>query len=259
METDGRPRGYAICTEPRSGSSFLGRILASTGALGRPKEYFGRAGVRAEIFRDPEAGLRKLVERASTPNGIYGLKLFTYDADRMAGSRWVERLPGLHFIHLERKDLLGQAISFVRSAQTGRVQSWQTELRPARYDARAIARQLRRVAGDQARWRLYFARRGAAPLHLVYEQIAAEPQAAAAAVAALVGVDPPPRIDESAIDLAILRDDLSEEWRRRFLAERADPNLLSADGIAWPIRSWLRRMRRTLDVLAERRDPRGWP
>jgi|GEM_PF-7091331 len=31
-------RGYAICTEPRAGSFFLGRILQSTGPLGRPKE-----------------------------------------------------------------------------------------------------------------------------------------------------------------------------------------------------------------------------
>ncbi|MGP8122502.1 MAG: Stf0 family sulfotransferase [Xanthobacteraceae bacterium] len=33
-------RGYAICTMPRSGSNFLCQLLASSGCLGRPLEYF---------------------------------------------------------------------------------------------------------------------------------------------------------------------------------------------------------------------------
>jgi len=258
MRTDQRPIGYVICCEPRSGSSFLGRILASTGCLGRPKEYFGYAKVRAEVLRDPEAGMRTLLERAATPNGVYGLKMFSYHFDVMARSGWADRLPNLRYIHLERRDLLDQAISYVRGMQTGRFQSHQPSLRRARYDGRAIARQLNRLALDQARWRRYFARNSIQALPLVYEDVAADPQAAAIAVAALVGI-PPPRIVEAAIDLEVMRDGLSAEWRRRFVAERGDRSRLVTDGLVWPARQWLRRIRQRLDLGAVKRDPRDWP
>ena len=44
-------RGYAICTAPRSGSNFLCQLLAGTGLLGRPLEYFNGPGRR--YFDDP--------------------------------------------------------------------------------------------------------------------------------------------------------------------------------------------------------------
>lgn len=252
-------KGYAICTEPRSGSSFLGRILQSTGALGRPKEYFSRPRVRAEIRRDPEAGFAKLLDRAATPNRVYGLKMFSFHLDVMAGTGWQSRLPGLHYVHLERLDLLGRAISHVRAQQTGQAQSWQPALRPPRYHADAIAREIRVAIRDQARWRDYFERQGIEPLYLEYEEVAADPQAAADAVAALIGVNPAPRIDPAAIDLAILRDEISAEWRGRFVAERGNPGPESPGGQGWPMRGWLRRARDRLDPFTVKRDPRDWP
>ena len=252
-------RGYAICTEPRSGSSFLGRILESTGALGRPKEYFSRARVRAEIWRDPRAGLTKLLERASSANGIYGLKMFSYHVDVLAGTGWQSRLPGLVYVHLERRDLLGRAISSVRAAQSGRAQSWQPKQGLERYDPDAIERQIRIGARDQARWRDYFARTGIEPLYLEYDQVAADPQAAADAVATFVGLDPAPSIDPARIDLAILRDEISAEWRRRFVAERGDVTKLAVGGLGWAVHGWLRYARARLDPFTVRRDNRDWP
>ncbi len=44
--TGGHLAGYAICTEPRSGSSFLKELLASTGLLRRPEEFFNTEHLR---------------------------------------------------------------------------------------------------------------------------------------------------------------------------------------------------------------------
>ena len=44
-------RGYAICTEPRSGSVFLCRLLRSTGVLGKPTEYFNADAVRGVMAK----------------------------------------------------------------------------------------------------------------------------------------------------------------------------------------------------------------
>jgi LPS sulfotransferase NodH len=251
------PSGYVICSEPRSGTSFLGELLESTGALGHPLEFFSWPAVRAEVRRDPERGLARMVERASTPNGIYGLKLFSYQFDVMTGSGWAERLPGLRFVHMERRDLLGQAISYLRAIQTGQYRSTGTPRRPATYDRSAIAAQIAAFATNQARWRRYFARNAIEPLWLVYEEVAADPAAAVAAVARHVGLADAPEPDAGGRALAVQRDALSDEWRRRFAAEAADLTYLDA-GRFGRLRRRLRRARELAWPPPEL-DKKGWP
>jgi LPS sulfotransferase NodH len=217
-------RGYAICTEPRSGSTFLCSALSSTGELGRPTEFFNPVTVRLVVGvddypEDPEQQLALIPKLGATPNGVYGLKIFSREFDAVKSTRWVERLPSLSLIYLERLDLLGQAISHVRAIQTGQwasVASSETE--PA-FDGEAIAAELMRLARAQARWRYFFARNGLPFLHFFYEQIIAGPQEAIQAIAQWVGVSPAPRLDLTSIDkLKIQRDALSEDWRAQFLA-----------------------------------------
>src|ERR1700761_1294565 len=109
-------RGYAICAEPRSGSSLLGQILGSTGLLGRPREYFNAPSFRdsadfPDYPEDAESQLRVITTRGATPNGVYGLKVFSHQFEEVKSLGWPERLPALSFIYLERRDLLGQALS----------------------------------------------------------------------------------------------------------------------------------------------------
>jgi trehalose 2-sulfotransferase len=119
------PRGYAVCTERRSGSIFLCQLLASTGVLGAPTDFFDDVVVKqrgvADYPSDPEAQLAAIPRLGSTPNGVYGLKLFSRHFDAVRHTRWAERLPRLSFIHLTRLDVVGQAISHVRAMQT---QQW---------------------------------------------------------------------------------------------------------------------------------------
>jgi LPS sulfotransferase NodH len=217
--------GYVICTEPRSGSNFLCALLEATGKLGRPREYFSDKRRFLDIERAP--GLfEAMLEEATGPDGIYGLKVFSRQFDLTRRSAWPSRLPGLRFVSLERRDLLGQAISWLRATQTGQFRAGAARSGEARYDARAIARLMARFAGDQARWRLYFARNGIEPLWLTYEEVTADPAAAVAAVAAAVGVGGPLAVNVSAIPTSVQRDLESEVWRDRFVAEAGDVNRL---------------------------------
>jgi len=224
-------RGYAICTERRSGSVFLCRLLRSTGVLGLPNEFFDANTIRGggelpDYPTDPEAQVGQIPTVAATPNGVYGLKLFSHEFDLTKSTRWTERLPGLSFIYLERRDLLGQALSHVRAQQT---QQW-VSFRPAQaepvYDAARINEVLALLARAQARWRYYFARNGIPVLHLVYEHIVQAPQETVEAVGRLIGLSETPKVDLDQLgDLAIQRDALSEEWRARFVAEARDLSL----------------------------------
>lgn len=222
-------RGYAICTEQRSGSSYLCQILASTGVLGRPLEYFNGVGMAAFQPDYPQAGedqLGEIVRQGATANGVYALKMFSEDFDRRAPRDWARRLPNLHFVHLTRRDLLGQAISATRLAQTNQYFSGASADGEAFYDSRRIAREIRRLAWGQARWSAFFARCGLAPLHLDYEDIVLQPQEAAGKVARLVGLEDPARVDLQQVQTRPQRDAVSDEWRRRFVGEAGDPIFL---------------------------------
>lgn len=234
-------RGYAICTTGRSGSNFLSQILTSTNSLGRPLEYFNGEGRRQHDWPDypdhPDLQLAAVLN-GRTANGVYGLKLFPRQFLGIQEARWTERLPALSFVLLEREDLLGQALSWARALQTGQYRSTSAKAGSAAYDRALIARQLAELAREQARWRLWFARTGIQPLRLLYEQIVLHPAEAASAVAALVGVEEPVRIDPSAVDVRIQRDEETEAWRRRFVAESGDradiTHEFSIDGVPDP-------------------------
>lgn len=223
-------RGYVICSQPRSGTNLLCQILESTGVLGRPQDYFNGAGFRArgrsEYPLDREAQLAAILTEGCTPNGVYGVKMFCARFDQVVATRWPDRLPGLHFIFLDRADLLGQALSNVRAAQTGSYRANAAETRPPFYDPEHIRRQLQANVRDRARWQLYFARNAIVPLTLSYEQIVAAPQAAAEAVARLVGVGGQVAIDMTAVALTVQRDALTEDWRQRFEVSQRDTTVL---------------------------------
>jgi len=227
-------RGYVICSQQRSGTNYLCQLLESTGKLGRPQDYFNGAGLRARSWPDypldREAQLAAVLERGATPNGVYGLKMFPERFDDVQATRWAERLPGLRFVALERHDLLGQALSNVRAAQTNSYRAHVPATGPVEYDSKRIARQLQLIAQGQARWQLFFARNGIQPLRLTYEDIVAAPQAAVDAIARLVGIEAATPIDAASVTLTVQRDALTEEWRRKFLADHGDAAWL--DGLA---------------------------
>lgn len=214
--TDLALRGYALCGEARAGTTFLKELLASTGKLGEPVEWFDPSW-RARIGPTDDF-IGAMLARTATPNHVYGLKIFSSHMKAARRHQWATRLPGLSYVHIRRDDLLGQAISFARAAQTARFISDQAERRPPVYDRRSIDSALIALARGQARWDIWFARHGIAPLRLSYEQLAADPGATVSRIAALVGVEDA-AIDPAKVSATRLRDDTNADWRRRYLAD----------------------------------------
>jgi LPS sulfotransferase NodH len=217
-------RGYAICTSPRSGSNLLCQHLSSTGVLGHPLEYFNAVGRRMLGYPDfpdePAQQIDWILSVGATPNGIFGLKIFPYQFDQVAGIvRWIQLLPSLQFVLLERRDRLGQAISAHRAQQTEQWRSSSAAQGTATYDGGQIYERLVAAARDYARWNVFFARNGIDPTVIVYEDLIANPQIAVDQVARLFGIQGQSRIAYRHIDLKIQRDTITEEWRARFCDE----------------------------------------
>ena len=191
--------------------------------LGQPTEYFNVETMRgrghADYPTEPAAQLAEVLRLGATPNGVYGLKLFTRHFEAIADTGWAERLPALKFIHLTRLDLLGQAISHVRASQTWQWTAYRPPKGEPRYDFQTIRGELVALINAQARWTYYLARNGAPVLHLIYEQMIQDPQGTADAVARFVGVETPVQIDPAQIRATPQRDALNEAWRERFVAQ----------------------------------------
>lgn len=222
-------RGYAVCTLPRSGSNYFCDVLSSTGALGRPREYFNGAARRRYddpgYPDDPRAQIERILTMGATRNGIYGLKIFPGLHDVVAPHlRWTEVLPNLTFVRFRRRDILGQALSWVRATQTGRFRASDSATGEGSYDADAIAARVRQICQRGARWDMFFARTGIAPVEIAYEDFIADPAVAIGAVARAVGLRRAPAVGTTPSGFRIQRDVSSAEWRARFIDERGDPD-----------------------------------
>jgi LPS sulfotransferase NodH len=226
-ETARGDRGYLICSSPRSGSTYLAELLASTGMLGVPREYFNaldRWG-RPDKGRpeDPHALLDRVLTKGATPNGIYGLKSH---ADHFAAVAAVidpmRMLPNLKLVRIRRQDILAQAISWMRAQQTGQFRADSHPKYAPRYDAPAIRRLIALLAEQAAAWDRILAASGCVPLEIEYERLVEDPQREVDRVARLMGVPSPVPIDPARVKLTVQRDELSAAWRHRFLAETGD-------------------------------------
>jgi LPS sulfotransferase NodH len=207
--------------------------LSSTDRLGYPLEYFNGGGRRAlgmpDFPDDPHQQVEFILQGGASSNGVYGVKLFASQHDTIAASlRWTEALPNLKFICLGRRDLLGQALSWARAEQTLQYRSTQPVERTPVYNGEAILGYLQRIGRERARWEVFFARTGLAPLPVIYEDLIDDPAGQVRRVAEHVGVSGTVEIDPKRVDLLMQRDTLSAEWRERFLREHGDPDAIDA-------------------------------
>lgn len=222
-------RGYAVCTLPRSGSNFFCDILSSTGVLGNPREFFN--GGARRMYDDPGypddrfAQVERILTTGATPNGIYALKIFPGPHDLVAPTlRWTAELPNLSFIRFKREDVVGQAISWVRSGQTQQFRSSEPVKAEPHYDGPAIADYVRKICQRNARWEMYFARTGIRPIDVTYEGLLANPTGCIRKIAAALEVEYGGEIDISNSRFKMQRNSDSDQWRDRFIQEFGNPD-----------------------------------
>ncbi|HZP19990.1 MAG TPA: Stf0 family sulfotransferase [Bauldia sp.] len=219
-----------IAFTPRTGSTYLAHLMRTTQRLGMPAEFFN-LGFAAKAYPEAEGDIRKLCRVAATKgrssNGVVSFKLLPEHFDAIQQHiRLTDWFPDPSFVRVRRRDRLGQAISLAIAAKTD---VWDSRFRNNRvpaFEVAAIDATLRRIASDEARWDLYFARNGIDPLTLWYEDFEADPVSAVRAIAGSLGLDEPIVVDVAAVELKRQRNEMNEEWRARFLHEAASRDRL---------------------------------
>ncbi len=240
-------KSYLICAIPRTGSYLLCEMLAATGVAGNPNEYFSDSYQRHWAARwgtaDYDSYMRRVVERATTPNGVAGAKThpwqfnhFARQASGRAPVRYVERpqvlerwFPDLHYVWLRRKDRLLQAISYTRSLQTNIW--WDADTEPVpnakakpealAFDFDLITQSVARMVEEEDMWRRYFDAVGVDPLVIYYEDLAEAPDRSVRSVLEMLEVEPGAGFRAEPRGFRRQADDITNSWAAKYRSELA--------------------------------------
>lgn len=260
LQWPGRSVGsVVIASEPRSGSTLLADALADTGEFGIPHEYliypeigkatreFGlprptlsqrfRIPVRRALGRpdwwavfdfrreDLPHFLNELVRRRTSSNGVFALKIHwrTYSMMSERFGFEFDMLPQpIQWVHLERDDVVAQAVSFVKAQQTGvfGLRGSAEELSSAQpsYDDEVLVGAFLKMVAGRDGWRAFFSERGIDAVGVGYEELLDDYSGTVRRVADSLGRPlarvPEPRLRRQA-------DALNQQWADRFRANHA--------------------------------------
>jgi LPS sulfotransferase NodH len=205
---------YLLCGTPRTGSTLLCSLLASTDVAGRPESYFREPdkGMWAERFGlsvgddgavDPAAFVAGAVRRGSTANGVFAARVMWGSLDPLVagldrhGSKRSDlevleaALGPLRFVHLRRRDVRSQAVSWARAEQSGYWQQGDEVRAEPRLDLDQIDDLLRTIDEHEAAWRAWFSAEGVDPLEVDYESVVSDPAGTVRSILGWIHVRPP--------------------------------------------------------------------
>lgn len=188
---------------PRSGSSWFGDLLRSTGRLGTPDEFLNQ-DTNSEVVRRfaarTEANYLNAVETATaTPNGVFSMELIWGHVE-LAEPDLLGYYHDAHFVYMRRKDILAQAISLLLATETGVFHNPGGAPAAANsLPSKILVSPDKTFAGIRKWWghllnyecltEVQFAIRGINPLRLYYEEITEDPVDAVNRVLDHCGVD----------------------------------------------------------------------
>lgn len=223
--------GYLIFGTTRTGSGVLGETLWRTGIAGKPDQYFGDRNIEEYSQRwgvaDFPRYLDALLERTTTPNGVFGLRLPVDDAAGMArrlkqcgvideAADWsaaadllARRLPATRYIWLRRRDKIRQAISKWRMKHNGVIRRRIGEMRrsePAPFVFDRIEAIRQQYEDHDQECAAFFEARRLSPFVLYYEDdIETNVAATVRRILSYMGIEIPPDLT-----IAVHREKLAD-------------------------------------------------
>ncbi|MER9346761.1 Stf0 family sulfotransferase [Mesorhizobium sp. M0227] len=246
--------GYIICGTPRTGSTLLCKLLASTKTTGDPHSFYRRQDVLewAEEWKLPDRGtmseldfnvayLNAAIAAGKGGTSLFGLRLMRENLDELSTildrifpklqsdrARFGRAFGNVLYIHLSREDKLAQAVSLIKAEQTGlwHIAPDGTEIervappKEPQYDFERIKREVAELETYDAAWNIWFAEQGISPLRVGYERLSGNPAATLLGICEALRVRAPDEEDISP-GVAKLADATSLDWMRRYRLEAA--------------------------------------
>ncbi len=239
---------YLICATPRTGSTLLCGLMASTRVAGQPESYFRQPdeqlwAARWDIGRSSDGVfeysefVRVALAAGRTENGVFAARIMwgtmDYLVDRLATvfptlaggdlDLLNQAFGHTDFIYLHRDDVLAQAVSWHRAEQTNvwhqtdQEESKQAEQEP-RFDFDQICKFVQMIEEHNSAWRAWFDSVGVQPHMVRYEDLDVDPVGVTCEILEFLGLKlPPGRLIKTR--QRRLADELNTQWIARYRAE----------------------------------------
>lgn len=210
-------KNYLVCSSPRTGSTYLCRLLQQTGKMGFPSEYFNQGVHVQEWFqRFSINSVRELVpilkRFRTSPNGVFGFKAHMDQFQFLRQQVLVqEAFPELKFILIQRRDLLQQAISLSKAQQTNAWSSLRTPDKQAAFDIKHIESCMDNIQSQVSGWKKLFAFFDVDYIDVWYEDLCEKPQKTITQCLEFLGEDEV-EIDPGKVDVSVQRDSETQAW-----------------------------------------------
>lgn len=214
-----------VCFVNRCGSNFLGSFLASTGYLNLGREVFNHPLVTGISTRHELSSYSDycahLLEHESR-NGVLVVKASVGQLTFLARTGLMAQMfTDPYFLHIERSDVLGQAISWEVADQNNQwihFQDKQIDDAELAFDGERIDRILKSICNQNRDFDLFFALNGIEKYAVNYEHLKANPEDSVLRIYDWLGIDNFPFRRER----IYRRQNMStkQEWRSRYLDER---------------------------------------
>jgi len=215
-------------------------LLDSSGVAGHPASYFNSKTVH--VYADEwriaqprdgridEAFVRAARTAGTTSNGVFGGRIMAETLPELTSglaaatpaATDVELLSAqlgrLRFVHLRRRDIVAQAVSWARSVQTHYWHPGEAVLpggQDPHYDEELIGRLVATIERAEADWTAWFASHNIAPCEVTYEELAADPPRTAQRVLDYLGLNVPLE-RQLVVGHRRQADQLNADWITRF-------------------------------------------
>lgn len=161
---------------PRSGSSWLTKIVAATNKLGFLEEYINPDFVREVALRMHATRqtvlLAMLKRQARTDNGVFSMEARAIDIELFGEGEFFDALgENMPTFMLWRDNIVAQGISLYRAVTTGYYHSTGAAAPPPDYDADKIAEWMQHIVQTENENLSLIERRNLHPRFLRYEDI----------------------------------------------------------------------------------------
>ncbi len=225
---------YCIAFTPRSGSTWLGHMIAKTKALGLPKEWFNHNAAMYTIRNSGSGSFLEYYEYLKhfhKANGIFGAEVAFQHFDKLIQEGYEYVFDEVDsWIFLRRRDFVAQAVSLYRAVQSGIYHVRGDKSAPEvhlEYDRDKIAKLVFNIMNQEWRFLQYFEKTGITPSMLWYEDLLPmQAEDILSHLAAIIGVDVSDKTEalKSAgeTDFQFTSDSNSKEIAERFKQENRE-------------------------------------
>lgn len=228
---EGKPRTYyMICSTGRSGSTLLCSLLINTGVMGVPTEYLHisahgkplitRFGIPVTPTLDLNEYFTAIEKWRTTSNGVFGVKAHINQCLPHFRSGFIKQhFRNLKFVHILRRNVVAQAVSFAIASQTGKWSSHGTAKKTAEYNFESILNYIGLITTQNTVWDQFFAINEISPHIVFYEDLLASPGNIIQGVVDYVGVDAKVSVDLAGATLDKQGTEINRMWEERLKSE----------------------------------------